>query len=163
MRWLWLTLLVLVFDQWTKSLAGSLLEYGVARPLFPSVNLTLVHNTGASFSMLSGAGGWQRGVLIGLALAISVVLFIWLRRIPPGRRWLPAALALILGGALGNLVDRAVLGYVVDFVDLYVGSAHWPAFNAADSAITVGAVMLVVETLWLEPRREKVDRISREI
>ena len=154
MRWLWLSFLVVGLDQWSKSLASAHLNYGIPQPVLPGFNLTLVHNTGAAFSLLRDAGGWQRVFFIVLALAISTVLVIWLRRLPPGQRWLPATLALILGGALGNLWDRMWLGYVVDFLDMYVGQWHWPAFNLADSAITIGAVMLIVDALWLERRRE---------
>ncbi|OGT79107.1 MAG: signal peptidase II [Gammaproteobacteria bacterium RIFCSPLOWO2_02_FULL_61_13] len=155
MRWLWLSLFLVGVDQWTKSLATAHLDYGVPQALVPGLNLTLVHNTGAAFSLLRDAGGWQRIFFISLALTIGVVLIIWLRRIPPGQRWLPVTLALILGGAVGNLCDRILLGHVVDFLDVYVGHWHWPAFNIADASISVGAVMLVVDALWLEPRRSR--------
>ena len=157
MRWLWLSLIVVAVDQWTKSLASVHLSYGIPQAVVPGLNLTLVHNTGAAFSLLRDAGGWQRIFFIALALIISVVLLVWLRRLPPGRRWLPVTLALILGGALGNLCDRMFLGYVVDFLDVYVSQWHWPAFNVADSSISVGAVMLAVDTLWLERRRATTD------
>jgi len=153
MRWLWLSLFVIGLDQWTKSLASAHLQFGIPHPVLPGLNLTLVHNTGAAFSLLSDAGGWQRIIFICLALTISVVLVAWLRRIPPGQRWLPVTLALILGGAVGNLWDRVLLGYVVDFIDVYVANRHWPAFNVADSAISTGAVMLLIDALWLERRR----------
>ncbi|MBI1732946.1 MAG: signal peptidase II [Gammaproteobacteria bacterium] len=151
MRWLWLSVLVLGLDQWTKSLAGAQLPYGVAQPFLPGFNFTLVHNTGAAFSLLRDAGGWQRGFFIVLGLVISAVLLAWLWRLPRERRWLPAALALVLGGAAGNLVDRIALGHVVDFVDLYVGSRHWPAFNVADSAISIGVLMLLWDSLRGRP------------
>jgi signal peptidase II len=128
--------------------------------VIPGLNLTLVHNTGAAFSLLRDAGGWQRIFFITLALIISAVLLNWLRRIPPGQRWLPVTLALILGGAAGNLWDRIFLGYVVDFLDVYVGQWHWPAFNLADSSISVGAVMLAIDALWLERRRSRGKRPS---
>ncbi len=160
MRWLWLSFFVVVLDQWTKSLASGLLDYGIPRAVIPGLNLTLVHNTGAAFSLLRDAGGWQRIFFITLALGISVVLVVWLRRIPPGQRWLPVTWALILGGALGNLWDRIFLGHVVDFVDVYVGQWHWPAFNVADSSISVGAVMLVMDVLWLERRRSRTRRTN---
>lgn len=153
MRWLWLSLFVVGLDQWTKSLASLHLSYAVAQPILPGFNLTLLHNTGAAFSLLQNAGGWQRIFFIVLAVAISAVLLVWLWRIPPGQRWMPATLALILGGALGNLWDRIWLGYVVDFLDVYLGQLHWPAFNVADSAICVGAAMLIIDALWLESRR----------
>lgn len=153
MRWIWLSVFVVGLDQWTKSLASAHLDYGIPHPLLPGFNLLLVHNTGAAFSLLRNAGGWQRVFFILLALAISAALVVWLRRIAPGQRWLPVALALILGGAAGNLWDRIFLGYVVDFLDVFAGQWHWPAFNVADSAISAGAIMLVVDALWLQRRR----------
>lgn len=155
MRWWWLSLMVVGLDRWTKQLATTQLDYGVPVAVMPGFNFTLVHNTGAAFSLLHDAGGWQRVLFILLALIISVVLAIWLVRLPRDQRWLPVALALILGGALGNLWDRALLGYVVDFIDWYWRDHHWPAFNVADSAISVGAVMLAVDAFWLESRRAK--------
>jgi signal peptidase II len=157
MRWIWLSVFVVGLDQWTKSLASAHLDYGIPHSVLPGLNLTLVHNTGAAFSLLRDAGGWQRVFFISLALIISVVLVVWLRRVPPGQRWLPVTLALILGGAVGNLWDRIFLGYVVDFLDVYVSRWHWPAFNVADSSISVGAIMLVVDALWLERRRARTN------
>jgi signal peptidase II len=153
MRWLWLSIAVIAIDRWTKALASAGLAYGEPVPLLPCLNLTLVHNTGAAFSLLRDAGGWQRWFFIGLGVAISAVLVAWLRRLDDGHRWLAISIALVLGGAIGNLWDRIALGYVVDFIDVYAGRWHWPAFNAADSAIFVGAVMLAVDAFWLEPRR----------
>ena len=153
LRWLWVSALVVVLDQITKQLATAFLEFGRPVPVIPFFNLTLVHNTGAAFSFLSGAGGWQRWLFAFLAVAVSVFIVIWIRRLPRGSLWLPLALSLLLGGALGNLVDRLLLGYVVDFIDVYYRVWHWPAFNVADSAITVGAVMLVLDALFLEKMR----------
>ncbi len=115
-------------------------------PVIPFLNLTLTHNTGAAFSFLSDAGGWQRWFFAGLTIVVSIIIVVWLTRLKPGQRWLPVSLSLVLGGALGNLWDRLVIGAVVDFIDVYYGTWHWPAFNLADSAICVGAVMLVVST-----------------
>ena len=131
-RWLWISGLVIALDQFTKYLVDTLLVYGESVPVLPLVNLTLVHNTGAAFSFLSQAGGWQRWFFAGLAIIISAVLLVWLLRTPRDARWLPIALALLIGDALGNLVDRLLFGYVVDFVDLYYARWHWPAFNVAD-------------------------------
>ena len=149
-RWYGLAGLVVLLDQLSKYWVTSHFYYGEVRPITDFFNLVLVHNTGAAFSFLSDAGGWQRwffGVVAGI---ISVVLAVWLARIPARQRLLPAALALILGGALGNLWDRLTLGYVIDFIDLYYQHHHWPAFNVADSAITVGAVLLVVESFFVK-------------
>ena len=108
----------------------------------------LTYNTGAAFSFLAGAGGWQRWFFLGLGAAVSIGLIIWLWRLKPGEQWLAMALALILGGAVGNLIDRAWLGQVIDFIQLYYDRWYFPAFNLADSAITLGAVLLVLESLW---------------
>ncbi len=151
LRWLWLSALVVVLDQGSKHLASAFLEFQQPVPVVPHVYLTLLHNTGAAFSFLSDAGGWQRWFFAALALVVSTVIAIWLARLPRDSRWMPTALALVLGGAVGNLVDRVVLGYVVDFIQIYLPFLPWrifnpwPAFNVADSAITVGAVMLVID------------------
>ena len=116
--------------------------------VLPSFNFMLTYNTGAAFSFLAGAGGWQRWFFLGLGSLVSIGLIIWLRRLKPGEKWLAVALALILGGAVGNLIDRAWLGQVIDFIQLYYDRWYWPAFNVADSAITVGAALLVLDSLW---------------
>ena len=143
-----LALLVLALDQATKLWAAAALDYGVPVAVLPFFNLTLVHNTGAAFSFLADAGGWQRAFFIVLSSVVSVVLIAWLRRLPPASRLLGVALALVLGGAVGNLVDRVAYGYVIDFVDLHAGGWHWPAFNVADSAISCGVVLLLVDGLF---------------
>lgn len=149
-QWLWLSALVVVLDQASKIVVARSLGVGSALQLFPGLNLTLVHNTGAAFSFLRDAGGWQRWFFIVLTIAVSLAIMVWLVRLPAARRWLGCALGLLLGGALGNLWDRLALGYVIDFVDIYYGSWHWPAFNLADSAITAGALMLIVDALWFD-------------
>jgi len=120
--------------------------------VLPFFDLHYVHNTGAAFSFLDSAGGWQRWLFTGIAVVISGLIVYWLRRTPKSERWMSVALALVLGGAVGNLIDRAWLGYVIDFIDIYfdvfrfvLGSNHFPAFNIADSAICVGAGMLIVD------------------
>jgi len=155
LKWLWLSVLVIVLDQFTKSLASQYLQLHVPVPLMPGLNLTLVHNTGAAFSFLSQAGGWQRWFFVVLALTVSVVLIFWMARLPQHYKgWVPASLALIIGGALGNVWDRALLGYVIDFIDVYYQVWHWPAFNIADSAITLGAIMLIIDTIWLNTKKD---------
>ena len=143
-----LALLVLVLDQATKLWAAATLDYGVPVALLPFFNLTLVHNTGAAFSFLADAGGWQRIFFIALSTVVSLVLAAWIWRLPNTMRLLGIALALVLGGALGNLVDRIAYGHVIDFIDLYAGGWHWPAFNIADSAITCGVVLLLADGLF---------------
>ncbi len=150
LKWLWVSVVVIGLDQLTKLWASSALDYAVPVAVIPYFNLTLLHNTGAAFSFLSEAGGWQRWFFALMALAVSTVILLWLKRLPSTKVWLAVALALVLGGALGNVWDRIYLGYVVDFIDLYYQGWHWPAFNIADSAISVGAVMLIIDSLRSE-------------
>lgn len=153
LRWLWLAVAVVLFDQGSKLLAEQLLSAHEPVAVLPSLNLYLTYNTGAAFSFLRDAGGWQRWLFAILSIGVSVFIVVWLRRIPGYQKWLPCALVLVLGGALGNLVDRLARanGGVVDFIDVYYGTWHWPAFNVADSAITIGAVMLA----WSAIRGDK--------
>ncbi|MDG4595786.1 MAG: signal peptidase II [Candidatus Contendobacter sp.] len=147
-KWLWLSVLVIALDQATKFLAETFLVMHQPVPVLPSFNLMLTYNTGAAFSFLAGAGGWQRWFFLGLGAVVSVGLIVWLGRLQAGEQRLAAALALILGGAVGNLIDRAWLGQVIDFIQLYYNHWYFPAFNVADSAITIGATLLVLDSLW---------------
>ena len=151
LRWLWCSLAIVIVDQSTKLAAVEMLEPGSSVELLSTLDLVLAYNTGAAFSFLSTAGGWQRWLFIGLALAISAFIFHWLRSLPRHARWLPLALSLILGGALGNVIDRVHIGAVVDFIDFHVGEWHWPAFNVADTAICIGAALLVLSMFRSEP------------
>lgn len=146
--WIWLSILVIVLDQATKYLAETLLIMHQPVPVLPGFNLMLTYNRGAAFSFLADAGGWQRWFFLGLGTVVSIGVVIWLTRLKPEEKWLAAALTLILGGAVGNLIDRAWLGQVIDFIQLYYDRWYWPAFNIADSAITAGATLLVLESLW---------------
>ncbi len=148
LKWLLLSLLVVALDLFSKSLASEHLLYHQPLPVFPGFNLTLMHNEGAAFSFLSDAGGWQRWFFTAIAAVVSVVIVGWLLRLKAGQRGLAVALALILGGALGNLWDRLTLGYVVDFIQVYYQQWFWPAFNIADSAIFVGAALLIIDSLF---------------
>ena len=141
-----LALAVILLDQFTKGLASGGLQYGQPVEVFFWFNLTLQHNTGAAFSFLSDAGGWQRYFFSGAAIVISTVLAVWLYLMPRGQWLLAVSLGLILGGALGNLWDRLVLGYVVDFISWHYNNYYFPAFNIADSAITVGAVGMILDS-----------------
>lgn len=143
--WLWLSVAVIALDQVAKFLVTTLLELYERVEVLPVLDFTLLHNTGAAFSMLAGASGWQRPFFIGLGIVVSVLLVAWIWRSPRGDKLLPFALALILGGALGNLIDRVRLGYVIDFIHVHWGAAYFPAFNVADSAITIGAVLLIID------------------
>ena len=143
-RWLWVSLAVVVLDQSTKLAAVEMLEPASSLELLPTLDLVLAYNEGAAFSLLSTAGGWQRWLFIGLALAICAFILHWLRDLPRHARWFPFALSLVLGGAVGNVIDRVRIGAVVDFIDFHVGDWHWPAFNVADTAICIGAALLVL-------------------
>lgn len=141
---------IIALDLWTKNLAGEHLEYAQPVVLLPVFNLTLHFNTGAAFSFLSDAGGWQRWFFSGIAAVVSLVLLVWIFRLKSEQRLLLISLSLILGGALGNLWDRLTLGYVVDFISLHYNEYYFPTFNIADSAITVGATLMLLDT-FLNP------------
>lgn len=153
LKWLWISVVVIALDQITKVIAVDALALHESVPVLPFFNLTMAHNLGAAFSFLSDAGGWQRWFFTIIALAVSVAIVVWIARLPKSDRWMAVALTLILGGAIGNVWDRITLGYVIDFLDFYVGEWHWPAFNVADSAITVGAVMLGIDALFLSKNK----------
>ncbi len=152
LRWLWLTLLVLGLDQLSKQLVETRFSLYEVQPLTPFLNLTLAYNEGAAFSFLSDQGGWQRWLFIALASLVSLVLTLWMARLDREDRTLACALALVLGGALGNLLDRVLFGHVIDFIDLYYRQWHWPAFNLADSAITAGVLLLMVDAFFGKDR-----------
>ena len=151
--WLGLSVLAIVIDQWTKTIASAHLTYADPVPVLPFLNWTLLHNYGAAFSFLSDAGGWQHYLFTGLAGVVSIIFVIWLMRMPKSTIVLPMAIALILGGAIGNLIDRVTLGYVVDFIHVFYQNHHFPAFNIADSAITLGTILLLIDTFFLEKKR----------
>lgn len=154
MKWLWISGLVLILDQFTKLIADNLLVMFEPVSLLPFLNLSKVYNAGAAFSFLSQADGWQRWFFIGITLFVAVVIVIWLARLSPTQRRLGLSLSLILGGAMGNLIDRLVYGHVIDFIDVYYGSWHWPTFNVADSAITIGAVLMVLDSLMSDGKQK---------
>lgn len=135
---------IVLADQLTKWLVLARFAPGERRELTEFLNFVLVFNKGAAFSFLADAPGWQTPLLVVFALGAAIVVSVLLAR-SPGKRMFAAGLTLILGGALGNVIDRLRFGHVVDFVDLHAGGWHWPAFNVADSAITVGAVLLILE------------------
>lgn len=153
--WLWLSLalLVLLIDQLTKWLIVGQFVLGDSRAVTGFFNLVRAHNTGAAFSFLAQAGGWQRWMFTGIGVGASI-LMIWMLRAHPGQKLFGFAIACILGGAIGNVIDRLVHGYVVDFLDFHWAGWHFPAFNAADSAITLGAACLLLDEL-LRVRRSK--------
>jgi signal peptidase II len=154
LRWLWLSLAVVIADQLTKALIVREFELYEVLDVLPVLEITRLHNTGAAFSMLAGASGWQRWFFIGLALVVSAGIVYWLRNLPRNSAaYLPAALALVMGGALGNVIDRVWHGYVVDFLHFHWDAAYFPAFNVADTCITIGAGLLILDAI-LDGRKE---------
>jgi len=155
LRWLWLALAVVIADQLTKALIVREFELYEVLDVLPVLEITRLHNTGAAFSLLAGASGWQRWFFIGLALVVSTGIVYWMRNLPRhSAAWLPAALALVMGGALGNVIDRIWHGYVVDFLHFHWGEAYFPAFNVADTSITIGAGLLILDAI-LDGRRQR--------
>lgn len=140
-----LAVIIIIFDQATKLWVDAALNYREVIPVVPFFNITLAYNPGAAFSFLADQPGWQRWFFSLLAAGVSVLLIVWIKRLPPAERSLGYPLGLILGGAMGNLIDRLAYGHVIDFLDVYYNTHHWPAFNIADSAICVGAAWM----LWL--------------
>jgi len=157
LKYLWLTVVIVALDLVTKAIVSEHFSLYETLVIIPGwFNLTLAHNAGAAFSFLADESGWQRWFFAIIALVISIVLLFWIKGLQSHERWMAIALALVLGGALGNLWDRLTLGYVVDFLDFYYKTHHWPAFNLADMAISIGAVMLIIDALLhkQEPKSE---------
>lgn len=145
LRWLWLAIVMLIIDQLSKQSVVALMDYRESIAVMPFFNLTYVHNPGAAFSFLADQGGWQRWFFTAIAGVVSIFLVIWMAKTPKQDKLIAISFALILSGAVGNLIDRMMYGYVIDFLDFYVGNKHWPAFNVADSAIFVGAGLMILD------------------
>ena len=160
----WLGLLtaiiVVALDQWTKQITISELEYRIPMMVTSWFDWMLTYNTGAAFSFLADAGGWQRWFLTGIAVTVSVFIVVWLFRLKPADRGLVLPLGLILGGGMGNLIDRVQLGHVVDFISLHYEHRYWPAFNLADSAITLGAGWWLINEFWCRTSSRKEAHVS---
>ena len=156
LRFLWISILIFIFDQWSKQAIVSSMSLYESIQLTGFFNLTYVHNYGAAFSFLYDAGGWQVYFLSAVALLVSALILWWLRQSTREQLLLPVAFAFILGGALGNVFDRLLHGYVIDFLDFYYGTYHWPAFNVADSAIFIGAALLIID-MFKNKEANKVD------
>ena len=148
LKYLPIAILVAVLDQASKWLASTQLEYHQLTHFLPYFDWYLAHNEGAAFSFLADQPGWQRWFLAGLAGAISLGLLCWLKTLPADKKYTAIAIALILGGAIGNLIDRLYLGYVVDFIQIWLGTYPWPSFNLADSFIFIGAALLIISDLF---------------
>lgn len=143
--WLWISAVVLILDQWTKYLATASLELYVPNKITSYFNLTLMHNKGVAFSLLADQSGWQRYFLAVIAIVIVLWLLYWLYKNDYSQKLQNVALVFVVGGALGNIWDRVLLGYVVDFIELHYQGYYWPAFNVADSAICFGAFLLIID------------------
>lgn len=163
--WLWISVLFFVLDQWTKGFA---VEYFTTPgnpqvvEVMPFFNFILRYNTGAAFSFLAGAGGWQVYFFSTIASLVSLGIVYWMYTLPAKNRWLSISLAFILAGAIGNLYDRVTLGKVVDFIDWYYESYHWPAFNIADAVIMLGAVMMLLDGWVNKEHYESSDEESTD-
>ncbi len=147
LKWLWVSVLVVILDQVTKQLAESRLAWGEPVEIYSWFNLILAYNRGAAFSFLSDAAGWQRWFFIIIGGVAVVVILFWMRRLSSSEHLTATSLALILGGAVGNIIDRFLYGHVVDFIQWHYQDWYWPAFNIADSAITVGVTFLIAGSL----------------
>lgn len=145
LRWLLLSLLVIIIDLWTKAWIKTKLLVGMSYAVLPVLNVTLQYNRGAAFSFLSEEGGWQQWLFSLIAIIVSAGLVAWLYRMKGKNNLQAASAALIIGGAIGNVISRFYYGYVVDFIDFHIASWHWPAFNVADTAICVGVFLLIVD------------------
>ncbi len=146
LSWLWLTLIWLVIDQGTKYWVANSMALHQSFDILPFFSITYAQNPGAAFSFLADQPGWQRWFFTLIAVVASAVFLVWLKRTPKTQPLLAVALACMLSGALGNLIDRVLFGYVIDFLDFYIGSYHWPTFNIADSVIFIGAVLMVIDS-----------------
>ena len=152
---IWLALLVIIFDQLTKMIAVSTLEFGIPVAVMPNLNWTLAYNYGAAFSFLADMGGWQRWFFIALAVVISAGLTYWLSKLPNKLDIDVWGINLVLGGAIGNVIDRNIEGRVTDFIDFYIGTWHYATFNIADVAITVGAALLIISEFFFKKNADE--------
>lgn len=179
LKWLWVTLVVVIIDQLTKQWVSHSLHLYQAVKVMPMLNIYLAHNPGAAFSFLAASGGWQRWLFTLIALAVSIGLILWIRKLQAHEKGMAIGLAFILGGALGNVSDRILFGYVIDFIQFYYpgqrclpgftpleNGAHaqciWPTFNMADSAITVGAAILIIDGIIGLLRNRRAQTSKRE-
>ncbi len=162
LKWLWLSAAALILDQITKLAIVEHMSLYQSIPVTTFFSLTYVHNTGAAFSLLSDAGGWQRLLFAGLAAVVSVVIVVWITRLQKHETLMAVSLSLVLGGAIGNLIDRIAYGYVIDFLDVYYQTLHWPAFNIADSAICLGVFLMLLESMGVGQSEAKDDKSNIE-
>jgi signal peptidase II len=157
-RWIWISLLIVAVDQISKLWIERSMVLGEAFPVLPVLDIVRAHNSGAAFSFLADAGGWQRWAFSMLAVGVSIALVFWLRKLALATHALLASgLVLILGGAVGNVIDRIEHGFVVDFVHLHWGAAYFPAFNVADASISIGAGLVILDALFEGRRKRRVE------
>jgi len=154
LRWLWLTLVCLIVDQVTKQLVAGSFELYESVSVLSIFSITYVHNPGAAFSFLADQDGWQRWFFTAIAAIASIVFIVWLAKTPKSQTLLSIAFALMLSGAMGNLIDRALFGYVIDFIDFHWAGYRFPAFNVADSMIFIGAALMILESFTAENSKE---------
>jgi signal peptidase II len=157
LRWLWLTVIFLVIDQITKHWVAGTFDYRETLAVLPFFNLTYVHNPGAAFSFLADQGGWQRWFFTVIASVASIVFVVWMAKTPKEQKLLSISFALILSGAVGNLIDRVLLGYVIDFLDFHWAGYHFAAFNVADSMIFIGAALMILDSFKQEPAKKEIE------
>lgn len=150
-----LVLVIVVLDLWTKSIATAYLHYGQQNEVLPVLNWTLLHNKGAAFSFLSDQGGWQRYLFTSISAVASVMFIVWLYRLPKQQWLVRYSLTFILGGAIGNLIDRIQHGHVVDFISVHWNNNYFPAFNIADMAITFGAILMIADMVFNPEHKKK--------
>ncbi|WP_448568700.1 signal peptidase II [Thalassotalea ganghwensis] len=158
LKWLWITVIFLIVDQVTKQWVANTFDLYESVNILPFFNLTYIHNPGAAFSFLADQGGWQRWFFTAIAAIACVIFSVWLKRTPADKTYLAIALACMLSGAMGNLIDRVLFGYVIDFLDFYIGNSHWPAFNIADSMIFIGAGFMIIDAI----QEEKAKKASKQ-
>lgn len=162
LKWIWIAVVVVIMDQLTKYIASTSLEMYQPIAVMPMFNWTLMHNPGAAFSFLANESGWQRWFFAVIAVVVSIVIVLWIKRLEQHEKWQAIALALILGGAVGNVIDRIYLGYVVDFIQVYYQQWYWPAFNIADSAISIGVAMIIIDSIRAY-RTEQKNKHSKQV
>lgn len=157
LKWLWISGLVVMLDQASKQLVDNTMKLYESIAVIPMFNIRLAYNEGAAFSFLSDEGGWQRWFFTTMSIVISIAIIAWLKRLPKSNKLEAVSLSLILGGAIGNLIDRAIYGHVIDFLDVYYQTYHWPTFNIADSAISCGIILFIASSFLTEKQQQQAN------
>ncbi|RHW75546.1 signal peptidase II [Colwellia sp. RSH04] len=160
LKWIWLTIICLLLDQISKQWVANTFDLYESVNLLPFFSFTYVHNPGAAFSFLADQGGWQRWFFTAIAVVACIIFTVWLAKTPKQQVLLSLALSLMLSGALGNLIDRVLFGYVIDFLDFHWASYRFPAFNLADSAIFLGAALMIIDSFKQEAENKKTTKVE---